>query len=216
MNNAVSQGKHPGELFIQGYGPILAVSWDEGLVYDQVDLTTASGAATVAAGSEMVFFRDITAKNNLETNMQIQSQLPSGWEMIVLKVGIHVPTMITCSGNVTATQTEFEQLLRYGYAELKLDNTFVAKSGLIPMFGDGYGIHGSVSVGHTSAATAQFFNNGLPSFSAHPNLRIPIVITDKRTFQGTIHFYDQLTFNGNDTTVAITMYLYGFIRQPAQ
>lgn len=204
----IQQGRHPGELYIPGYGNILAVSWDEGLIYDRVALTTGSGVATVAAGSELTFFRDVQSKNDLQTNMSLSSQLPSGWEMIVLKAGIYIPS--------TAVETDVEMIMRYAYCEFVLDNTFVAKSGLMPMFALGYGVHGNVSVGHTSAAVIDFYANGVAGFASVPNLEIPLVITDKRTFKGSVHFYDQLTFAANDTTVNLTMMLYGFLRQPAQ
>lgn len=203
----VRQGRYPGELFIEGYGTIRAVSWDEGIIYDTVTFT-ADGSGNIAAGTTYTFFRDITNKDKRQTNMTLSSQLPSGWEIIILKVGLHLPS--------NAHETDVHQIAHYGYAKFTLDDTYDAKEGLVPMFQGGYGVHGSVSVGHTAAATATFFNVGLPSFASVPNLRIPIIITDKRTFRGTVEFYDQLTMSANDVTNDVCMYLYGFVRQPAQ
>jgi hypothetical protein len=206
FNGLVRMGRAPGELYIEGYGTIRAVSWDEGYIYDTVTFTASGGA--IAAGTEYTFFRDITNKNERQTNMTLSSQLPSGWEMIVLKVGFHIP--------VTVDVTDMNNILHWGYTKLLLDNTFIAREGLPTMFQGGYGMWGQVSVGHTAAATATFFNNGLSSPASVPNLRIPIIITDKRTFKGTWQTYDALTMSGASVEIQCAMYLYGFIRQPAQ
>ena len=202
----VRQGRYPGELLVEGYGSIRAVSWDEGIIYDTVTFTASGGA--IAAGTQYTFFRDISSKDKRQTNMTLSSQLPSGWEIIVLKVGLHIPS--------NANETDVHEIVHYGYAKFTLDDTYDAKEGLVPMFQGGYGVHGAVSVGHISAATATYFNVGLPSFASVPNLRIPIIITDKRTFRGSVEFYDALTMSASAVTVDVCMFLYGFVRQPAQ
>lgn len=209
--------KEPGQLFIRGYGAISVWSWDDGFLYDEYELTT-SGAGAIAAGTEGVFFRDIQNKNYRQTNMSLSSQLPSGWEMIVLRIGVHVqgdPADRTSAATTALSVATVQGILAYGYCEFIMDNSAVMASGpatRFPIFG---GLGGHMDVGSNALANFAEMNNGSPVFSAVPPMQIPIIISDTRTFRGTIHFYEAVTGLGVDDTVNIQMVLHGFLKKPA-
>lgn len=213
--------KEPGQLIIRGYGPISVWSWDDGFIYDSYTLSTTAGGA-ITAGTEGVFFRDIQNKNYRRTNMNLSSQLPSGWEMIVLRIGLHVQSAFAqtdgsfpSAANAVGFQTILDNILEYGYVEFILDNNAVLASGpasRFPIFG---GLGGHINVASNADAAFAVGNNGVPVFTAVPPLQIPIFISDARTFRGTIHFYEAIAGLLASTDIEIQMVLHGFIKQPA-
>lgn len=212
--------KEPGQLIVRGYGPISVWSWDDNWIYDEYQLSTTAGGA-ISAGTEGVFFRDIAAKNYRQTNMSLQSQLPSGWEMIVLRIGLHIEQSYENDGaNPTAAnslgwRTIVAGILEYGYVEFILDNNAVMASGPASRFPIWAGVQGHIDVASNAAAAFSSVSNGTPVASAVPPLQIPIFISDARTFRGTIHFYDALAGLLASTTINIQMILQGFVKQPA-
>lgn len=204
----------PGQIIVRGYGPISVWSWDDGFLYDEASLTTTSGGA-LSAGTDLVFFRDVASKNKKQTNMTLTSQLPSGWEVIVLKIGIYIPG--------STNEALWKAIVEYGYVEFVLNNTARLASGPVSRFPLGGGLFGHVDVSDVdSAAELSFmnYNVGTPIATAVPPLSIPIVITDKMTLQGTLHFYDTISTIGGlsipaTTTVSIQMVLQGFVKMPA-
>ncbi|MHC4397553.1 MAG: hypothetical protein ACYS1A_18070 [Planctomycetota bacterium] len=209
--------KEPGQLLIRGYGPISVWSWDDGFLYDEVTITT-SGAGAIAAGTEGVFFRDIATKNFRQTNMSLSSQLPSGWEMIVLRIGIHVqgdPGLRDTAANVALSVATVQAILGYGYVEFILDNSAVMASGpatRFPIFG---GVGGHMDIESSSRANFAEMNNGSPVFNAVAPMQIPIIISDARTFRATIHFYEAITGCLVSTAIKVAMVLHGFVKKPA-
>lgn len=213
----VYASEKPGELIVRGYGPISVWSWDDGFLYDAVDLTSTAGGA-VAAGIELVYFRDIQNKTYQQTNMSLTSQLPSGWEMIVLQIGIHIPDWPvdnTSSATIATSVAMARQVLEYGYAEFILDNSAVIASGPVSRFASPWGVFGHLDFSSNAIGAIATHQNGTPVQSAVPYLQIPIFLSDSRTFRGTIHFYDALSGCPASGTMRIHMVLHGFMKSPA-
>ena len=213
----VYASQEPGTLIVRGYGPISVWSWDDNFLYDAVDLVSTGGGA-VAAGTEMVFFRDIQGKTYQQTNMSLTSQLPSGWEMIVLQVGIHIPDTpvdITSSATIATSVAMAQSVLEYGYAEFILDNSAVIASGPVSRFASPWGVHGHLDFSSNAIGAVASLQNGTPVQAAVPYLQIPIFLSDMRTFRGTIHFYDALAGCPAAATMRIHMVLHGFMKSPA-
>lgn len=196
----------PGEIFVRSYGWINVFSWDDGFLYDEYQLVTTGGGA-INAGTEGVFFRDIQNKTARQTNMSLTSQLPSGWEMIVLNIGVHV------QGDIA--EADAKAIHEYGYVEFVLDNSAVMKSGPVTAFPSGFGLHGHVDISSNTAQAFIEYGNGLPVATSVPPLSIPIILTDLRTFRGSIRFYDTISGLSAAATIKIQMLLHGFIKQPA-
>lgn len=210
MQDIVGAGSgRPGEIYVRGVGTIDVASWDDDMIYDTVDVDANTGA-----GSELVFFRDISNKTYRQTNMSLSSQLPTGWQIIGLKVGCYVsPETAALDADPAAhraTAANIRNVIRYGYAELELDGRLIVKHGPIWTFQPGYGIWGT-----DDASAAGLFSNGVPSPVAVPILSIPIYITDQQTIRGSVRFYTTPGLSG-DEKVSITMFIYGFVKRPAQ
>lgn len=156
------------------------VEWVEDAVYDKVQLD-----ASISAGAEYVFFRDIQNKDLNETNMRVSSRLEPGWEMIVWRIGF-----------VVAAQTAFDNLLKIldnAYAEFNL-GTKTVKQGPIWLFQTGFGISGAVTIDAASSETVKHTANIGPSgTNLVAPLSIPIHITDDVSFQAVIRFFDATT-----------------------
>jgi len=207
QNNAlITPGRYPGQLHVRGIGDIQIESWDVGMIYDTVTIEPTSGT-TLAGGSEFVFFRDIQNKTYLRTNMTLSSQLPVGWELIILHIGIHIPANVA--------RTDALAILRYGYVEFVLDNTAVFRQGPATSFPSGYGLWGTMNVSSTGAVEDSVYGNGLPS-AGIPYLSLPIRLTDKRTFRGMIKFFEDVTLSASDVDIPVTMYLDGLLKMPVQ
>lgn len=213
----VYASQEPGTLIVRGYGPISVWSWDDGFLYDSANLTS-DGAGAVAAGTELVYFRDIQNKTYQQTNMSLTSQLPSGWEMIVLQIGIHIPDNPvdnTDSSTIATSVAMARQVLEYGYAEFVLDNSAVIASGPVSRFACPWGLSGHLDFASNAIGAIATHQNGTPIQSAVPYLQIPIFISDSRTFRGTIHLYDALAGCPASATMKIHMVLHGFMKSPA-
>lgn len=214
--------KEPGQLVIRGYGPISVWSWDDGFLYDSEVITTTAGGA-IDAGTEAVFFRDIQNKNFRQTNMSLSSQLPSGWEMIVLRIGLYVEgspadrgeSPFITENEINLSVQNVRGILEYGYVEFIMDNSAVMASGpatRFPIFG---GMGGHIDFASNAIGAFAQTNNGTPAFMAVPPMGIPIIISDARTFRGTIHFYTAIANLGISDPVTVAMVLHGFVKKPA-
>jgi hypothetical protein len=139
--------------------------------------------------------------------------------MIVLGIHLHVQGAAATPAGVESTigyQGIIEAILERGYCEFILDNSAVLASGPATRFACPYGLGGHVDVSN-AAADAVFaeWNNGYPVATAVPPLQIPIIITDKRTFRGTIHFYTACSGLLASQTIKVQMILHGFKKMPA-
>ena len=176
------------------------VEWVEDAVYDKVQLD-----ASISAGAEYVFFRDIQNKDLNETNMRVSSRLEPGWEMIVWRIGF-----------VVAAQTAFDNLLKIldnAYAEFNL-GTKTVKQGPIWLFQTGFGISGAVTIDAASSETVKHTANIGPSgTNLVAPLSIPIHITDDVSFQAVIRFFDATTLTAATDVWGV---LYGWVKRPVR
>lgn len=204
--NPVIYPNEPGYVHVNNYGWVEVASWEDGFLYDEVS-TTTSGAGAIAAGTELTFFRDVQSKTLKQTNMSLSSQLPSGWEMIVLRVALHIQGVIATA--------DVKAVLEYGYVQLLLDNSVVAMEGPATRFPCGWGLNGHLDAGDTAALDIHQFNNGAPVVTAVPPLSIPIIITPQNTFRATLHWYDALSSLSTSTEIKFQMVMHGLKKAPA-
>jgi len=217
----IAQGREPGEVYVRGVGFIRVETWDDGMIFDTIYIRPTSGT-TLAGGTRYIFFQDLlrpqavvsawggeNLKPASETNMTTPGQLPSGWELIVLDIGVHIPADIS--------RTDANAILKYGYLEFKLDGSSVRMSGPLTRFASGYGIWGTANVASTSGSVnVGIYQNGLPSIAGKPLLSLPIYITDKRTFRAELVFEEDITLSASDVIIPVTMYLAGLLKAPVQ
>ena len=166
----------PGEIHIEGVGLRKVADMRQDRIWDRVTIP-----ATNAAGTELVWYRDITGKTRLETSMTQQAKLPEGQEAIVFSVNFIL--------NPMTPPNDVAQILRYGYGELVLDDDNRIMSGPIIFFPQKYGPYGNIMTTNT-AVDEGLLTNGVPSPGANPRLMMPIYISENRTFRFTLRFYE--------------------------
>lgn len=168
----------------------------EGVIYDRVQ-----HAASISAGTEYTYFRDIEDKDKADTNMQVSKKLPSGWKMAVWKVGIAIAN--------GADLADAKNILDNGYFGFERDNRTILE-GPVFCFPSGYGLSGAASTTNTST-TVSLQANGLPAPGLISPLSVPIVLDGDNTFEAKIKYYDAVTL-----TAATYVYvlLWGWIQKP--
>jgi len=204
-------GRGPGEVYIPGLGYRKISGYDEGVIYDTETVAPTSGT-TLAGGTTYTFFRNIN-KDDRQSNMRVAGSLPANWEMKVLNIALHFTS--------EAVETDAEAIMQYGYATFTLDDSFLVKEGPMWLWPGGYGLWTTVDVdggtgGAAPAATEGYvYQNGLPSKAGVPNLEVPVEITDDRTFQGRLQFFEDVTLSASAAAIDVCMYLYGILKRPA-
>lgn len=167
----------PGEYFIEGVGVRKFADLRQDVLYDRVLVTPAS----IPAGAEFVYFRDIAGKTRLSTNMSQASVLPKGQEAVVYRINfMPCPEM---------TEADLGLIESYGYGEFVLDDDNIKRSGPITTFPSAYGMYGNTQT-TVNASTVSVVSNGVPSPGANPRLLIPIYISEGRTFRFNVKFFE--------------------------
>jgi len=201
-------GKEAGEYFIPALGKsVKLIKWREDDYYD----TTYMAAGAIAAGTQLVFFRDLQFKNLQHTNLSTPRRINSGSEMVMNRVGILVNQ---CIGNVFAVGQDIARVAFGGHAQLRLGRERIVKEGPLVTFPSGYGLTGSTTENNTSYVTT-----GVASVAAAPQLLVAQPIEDDDDLFCTIVF-DNAAWNvaiAMPTTAAalgFTTYLHGLIKDP--
>jgi hypothetical protein len=143
------------------------------------------------AGQNFYFFRDIQGKEKNATNFSRPRQLEAGEEMVITRLGFHIPL---ASGNVITLGDDFKKILENLYLKWEV-NGFTIGEGLAIQFPSGMGIAGN-TVENNDCVMA----NGVPSLAAAYELKEPQHITENHTVLCTA------TLFGNTwPTVAVAM-----------
>lgn len=178
--------------------------WVDDIIYDS-ETIPASGTS-ISAGAEYTFFRDIQNKDLIDTNMMISSKLPSGWEMVVWRIGFVV-------GLETAL-SDLQLIANRGYAQFLMGQNKIVRQGPLFTFQVGYGIQGAVSTdGNASATTVHTAQIGPVGTALVAPLSIPIYIRDDDTFKATVKFFTATTVTAG---VKVWSILQGWIKRPVR
>jgi len=169
----------PGELHIEGVGVRKFADMRQGVIYDQVEIE-----ASIAAGTEYVWFRDLAGKNKYQTNMTQQAALPQGNEAIVYRINV-MPAL-------DAIPEDIEAILANSYGVFVMDDDNTRKEGPVPIFGSAYGLYGNMMTTKNDLVEG-VVSNGVPSPGAQPRLMIPEYIAEGRTFRFSMWFYTLTT-----------------------
>lgn len=175
--------------------------------------TVVVGAGAVAAGATFLFFRDLAGKFLIDTNLNLQSRLSHGEEMIVDRVGLNART---ATGALEPTPLDLKQVLEDAFYRLEINRLLYIEGPIIKM-PSGYGVYGN------SVAPGQgVISNGVPSTAAAARLSQTQLLTSDHEFLGTMTFFardwtgaalaaaDRLPIL--DTPVFVTNYLHGLIK----
>lgn len=166
----------PGELNIEGVGVRKFADMRQDRLYDRVQIPAAN-----AAGTELVWFRDIQGKTRLETNMTQSSKLPEGQQAVVYSIAFIVRD--DCPPKDKA------EIYATGYGEMVLDDDNRVSSGPLIFFPQKYGMYGNIMTTKNDSDEG-VVTNGIPSPGANPRMMIPLYLSENRTFRFTLHFYE--------------------------
>jgi hypothetical protein len=186
----------PGKIFIPAIGKsVKLVDWREDPVWDTVQLD-----ASITAGKEYIFFRDVSTKNDWETNLKQSSRLPADTEMIVWRPGFSILEDVSPRDAKTIVAT--------GYMEIKVSDVVYA-SGPVERFPSGFGLAG-VSAGTTTTDNG-IYTVGVPAPGAVPPLTIPIHITHGDDIRGLLKYSVAKTLE--DSGRYVRQYLFGWVKR---
>lgn len=176
--------------------------------YDTVQI--ASGAIT--AGAALKFFRDLTNKNELDTNIPEAGKLVTGSERLLLeRIGLSIQAS---NSTLLASGADYKRIMCAGYLEIKL-NRHVIEEGPMEKFPSGYGLSGQ-----TTDNASSIVNVGVPSAAAIKPLIEQQLITDSHTVQAQLSFPSRewlttSTMPTLDGQNAIRLYMHGILEAAA-
>lgn len=170
----------------------------------------ASGAIT--AGDVLKYFRDLTSKNEIDTNVPEAGKLVTGAERLILeRIGVSIQAS---NSTVLATTADYKRLMCAGFLEIKL-NRHTIEEGPLEKFPSGYGLSGSSSENNTGVV-----NVGVPSAAAIRPLMEQQIITSDHTVSGEITFQGRSWLTNStmptlDGQNAVRLYMHGILESAA-
>lgn len=178
----------PGEVEIPGVGKRMLQDMRQDRIYDRVAIP-----GTNAAGTQIVFFRDIQGKSRLETNMSQSSKLPEGQEAVSYRISFVI--------REDAEPDDKLAIYSYGYGEFILDDDNRVLSGPVICFPQTYGAYGQENTTKNDT-TVGIISSGVPSAGAVPRLMLPIYISENRSFRFNLWFYEACDLPSTVATAA--------------
>lgn len=181
--------RFPGRLYLDTPGGTKEVDVKnvrEGVLLDTVEML----AAAVTSGAEYNFFRDITNKDKIDTNVTTSRRLATGEKMKVTSIGVYIPSF---TGNSQAAILDQQRVYENGWLTLKINKQLIAEGPLV-LFPSGYGLvgPGAVEGRLTAPASPQAYgsiSNGMPATKMQYKLKIPQEIYSEHDIDAKIKFY---------------------------
>lgn len=197
----------PGTFFIPVLGKtIRIVEYREDNKYDTV--VAASGAQS--DGAQKVFFRDLTNKQNVDTNFSTPRRIGNGESMLIKWIGLHVAD--SC-GATPAVPADVKKILWGTFFEFKINRKLICQGTSI-YFPAGYGL-----AGNTVENGAGVVANGVPSTASVRTLERPFEITDQHDLDATLtwqdHTWDATNLPSLTNKCYVRATIHGLIRENA-
>jgi hypothetical protein len=159
----------PGKFLETGTGQVIDISdYREDDKYDTVALPTGA----VTAGQELILFRDVANKRDIDTNFSQQSRLSAGEEMIIDRVGLTAPSDIKKLAECAFYRVEVNRLLLIEGPAIK--------------FPSGYGLYGNTVENNQGIVSI-----GVPATASAAKLIKTQLITASHEVQGFLRFLDR-------------------------
>lgn len=200
-------GKAPGEVYIPALGKSFKqVELREDDIYDTVEIASGS----ISAGTEAIFFRDLTNKNEQHTSLGASKRIQSGDEAAIFRVGVHFREAI---GNTLPAFNDYRKLVGNAQLEVKFNRRLIT-TGPVVKYPSGYGMGGfSDETGATAVSL------GIPSAAAAPTLFVPQQLNDTDDLGGKLRFPDAAWTTSYGVPVLAgraypTLFLHGVMKAP--
>jgi hypothetical protein len=207
MNPVAIPTKNAGEVYIPALGKTFQqIELREDDVYD----TILVSAAAQAAGTEYIYFRDITNKNEQDCNLPNSRRIQAGDEAAVFRIGLHPRE---CVGNTLPAFNDYRRIFGSAHLEVKFNRRIITTGPAIK-YPSGYGMAGfSDETGATAVSI------GVPSVAAAPTLFVPQQLKDDDDLQGKLRFPDAQWISGYTVptianTVRVSLLLHGVLKNP--
>ena len=184
---------NPGEFYIEGVGVRVFADMRQDMIWDRVG---GSIGTTIAAGDDMVFFRDTQSKSKFATSMRQQSSLPQGQEALVYR--------INAMPDLMEIVEDKRLLIAGGFGDFVLDDNNIVKTGPIWTFPSAYGEYGQIMATDTTV-TEGTLANGVASASANPKLMLPHYLSNGRSFRFDWTYYEEVTIAASDALLWVLL-----------
>ncbi len=207
MASLIPQKGEAGKFFVPHLNKyIQIVEWREDHKYD----TVVFAAGAQLAGVTKNYFRDLDNKELSDTNFTTPRRLPAGEEMILDRIGLHIPTAF---GNTLVGSEDIRKLGENGYFRMSINKLPVCEGPMLA-FPSGLGFGGN-----SSEADAHTVTIGVPSTTAAQKLLREQYITREHDLDGSIQIFDRTWDATNLPTfgskVQAKVYLHGLIKAAA-
>ena len=207
MASLIPQKGEAGKFFVPHLNKyIQIVEWREDDKYDTIVVPT--GATT--AGLTRNYFRDLTNKELQDTNFSTVRRLPAGEEMILDRVGLHVPTAF---GDTLVDSDNLRKVVESAYFSMTINKLPVCEGPAVK-FPSGYGLGGTSTDGSTNALSI-----GVPSTAAAAKLLREQYLTKDHDIDASLQWFDRTWDATNMATltqkVQIKCYLHGLVKAAA-
>lgn len=169
----------PGKFLETGTGKVVDISdYREDDKYD----TEIIAAGAVAAGTQFLFFRNVAAKQRVDTNFLQQSRLSAGEEMIIDRVGL---TIRMATGNLLPAPADIKRVAEDAFWRVEVNSLLLIEGPAIK-FPSGYGL-----AGNTVENGQGIVSIGVPSTAAAAKLLKTQLVTSEHDVQGFLTFYNR-------------------------
>jgi len=168
----------PGGIVVDGKPTVLTEVY-EGWKYDTIAVHNSGSA--VATGQQFYFFRDLTNKDNIDTNITQQRRISRGEEMDIVTVGCHVSNRTPAGA--TVVPLNFTWAIERLFLLVRINKKDVTEGPLM-FFQPGIGAYGNSNESNTS-----IISNGVPSLASTRRLLKTITINSDHDIEGIVTHY---------------------------
>lgn len=186
---------------------------------DKYDSIVIPAGEQIPTGTEMVFFQDVQAKRETDSNIKTPRKLSAGESMVLDRIGLYFRLAV---GNSITSGRDIMKIVENSYYRLRI-NEILQDEGPAIKFPSGYGLYGNTTENNTSVVAL-----GVPATASAARLIKKQLLNQNHELDGLLRFDARgWTANGNpsglsetvtvvqptlDTPLIITNYLHGLIR----
>jgi hypothetical protein len=180
---------------------------------DKWDTVAIPGGA-ILPSTELIFFADIQAKREVDTNIKTPRKLSAGESMVLDRIGLYFRTVL---GDVVVPPRDIKKIVDNAYYRMKINDLLQAEGPAVA-FPSSYGIYGQ-----TTEPDAGIISLGVPATASASRLVKRQLLNQNHELEGILRFdprnwlgqlatpivYANPVLNG---PVAVTNFLHGLVR----
>jgi hypothetical protein len=133
----------------------------------------------IVPGSQFIFFADIQAKREVDTNIKTPRKLSSGESMILDRIGLYPRSVL---GNVVEVPRDVKKALDNAYYRMKI-NDLLQTEGPAIAYPSGYGFYGQ-----TTETDAGIISIGVPATASAAKLIKRQMLNQNHELEGLLRF----------------------------